>query len=50
MSMYSDQAGVVRSKVLDSEPNVRPSLIVAFSQKYLSPNAFTNVAVQVCRQ
>ena len=26
MSMYSDRAGVVRAKVLDSEPNVRPSL------------------------
>ena len=28
MSMYSDRAGVVRVKVLNSEPNIRPSLTV----------------------
>jgi len=33
MSMYSDRAGVVRAKELDSEPNVRPSLTLSTTRR-----------------
>jgi len=37
--MYSDRAGVVRAKELDSEPNVRPSLTVAKLQVHQIQNS-----------